>query len=247
MTFCSILRKISAVYLFGRMSGLLLLIIAGCTSPPPPEYDIYTAAFQRLDEATRTAVGQIEPVERSQRPLDEDAFDPDEAVYIAEGRAENSLLIERGFRAVTAYNDLLAAYASGESGQALKAEGATFAGRIAATTAVLGAPGVGAGIGAATLALDNLADELLVASDRAAFARAVRAHSGKVEEFPLEVRSSTTDFYQAARTHALSRRTELIQARRMEKAAAVARDLQAFRPQPTGQEGKWAIRDQQGV
>lgn len=209
---------------------LVLTAVSGCVSPPPPEFAVYTAAFGQSREAAAAAIAIWEPIEKSQRPAQEGVFNPDEAAYIAdEGRAGNAALIERGFNAVTAYNEILARYAAGESVSTIKPDIDVLAANVGALAVTVGAPGAGAAVAASLTGLEALVRALLAVSDRAEFARAVKDNAGKVDVFLGEVRAFTSDMYQGAATYYLSRAQELLRAGRREEAAKMAANTDTFR------------------
>ena len=62
------------------------LVLAACTTPPPPEFAVYQSAFGEADEATKEFVQVWAPLERRARaPADQDTkFDPNLAAYYTE-------------------------------------------------------------------------------------------------------------------------------------------------------------------
>lgn len=211
--------------------ALLLSALSACASPPPPEYAVYVAAFDRVDAASADAITIIEPLEKAARPPTDGEFIPDEAPYIAdEGRPGVSLLLERGFKATANYNKVLAAYASGEAGQALKADVAAFGASTAALAVTAGLPQVGANATTAIAAVDKLADALLANADRAAFARAVEEHSGAIDAFLVEVRDvQIPSFFEVWNTQITEQRGALLRENRVDEAIKLGEDAKTFK------------------
>lgn len=206
------------------------LLLAACAAPPPPEFAQYTAAFQQSDNATKTVMAVWAPIEKAERQPDPGVFNPDDAPYIAdEGRPGNAALIERGFAAIAAYNEILSLYASGQSLSSLKPQTAEFATNVGALALTVGLPGVGAGFGAAVKGLEAVAQALLAVSDRAEFARSVADNAGKLDAFLVQVRAFTSDMHRAADSYYADQAQALLAQNRREEAKQAQAKLGVFR------------------
>lgn len=213
-------------------------LLAACADPPPPEFAVYTASFDKSREAARAIVGVFEPVERAIRAPSPEAFDPDTAAYLVEGAPVGaSAQIIRGFDAVADYNEILSTYAAGASIDAIRPQLTELAAnaRLLALTVAGPAAGPAAGSaagGVADAALQGVVavgGALLAVSDRREFADVVTRRSGLIDRFLEEVRAATPVMYEIARARVNERKFALLTAGRDAEIAALDETLEQFR------------------